>query len=142
MKFRRAHDRDEPDINLIPLIDVLLVIVIFLAASTSFTRLSSLQIALPSAQPVTPVDRSQDIVVSVTADGRFAIDGKLTAAGGPTALAESLRQAAAGRQEPGIVVNADAAATHQSVVQVMEAARLAQIGRLNFATQNNNAAVR
>jgi biopolymer transport protein ExbD len=141
MKFRRAHQRDEPDINLIPLIDVLLVILIFLAASTAFTKVSALQVVLPTAQQTTAVDRSQDIVVSVAADGRYAVDGKLQAAGGsPAQLAEALKQAAAGREAPAVVVNADAAASHQSVIQVMEAARLAQIGRLNFATQNTPAA--
>jgi len=126
-------DRDELDINLIPLIDVLLVILIFLAATTSFARRTELQVALPQASAGAPAEGPLDIAVS--RDGRYALDGNLLDAAGPAALAQALSRAARGREAPVLVINADAQAAHQSVVDVLEAARLAGISRVNFAAQ-------
>jgi biopolymer transport protein ExbD len=125
MNFRGSRgDRDELDINLIPLIDVLLVILIFLAATTSFARFTQLKVTLP-------------LEVAVSQDGRYALNGTLIDVSTPPEIAEALRQAAAGKPEPLVVINADAQATHQSVINIMEAARLAGIGRVNFAAQTS-----
>lgn len=134
MNFRGARgNHDELDINLIPLIDVLLVILIFLAATTSFTRFTQLRIMLPQASA--EQDTPPALEVAISQDGRYALDGTLIDAAAPAEIADLLRQAAAGKTEPLVLINADAQATHQSVINVMEAARLAGIGRVDFAAQ-------
>jgi len=137
MNFRRAYI-EEPELNLIPLIDVLLVVLIFLAVSTTYSRFAQLQIELPAADAERLQTRLQEIQVTVTTDGRFAIDKALVAATDPDSLAELLRAAAQGAAAPLIVINADAQAPHQAVITVMEAARLAGLTHLSFATQRRN----
>lgn len=135
MNFRsRRGDRDELDINLIPLIDVLLVILIFLAATTSFARYTQLQITLPEA--AIEQDTAPEITLDVSRDGRYALNGTVIDAANAGDIANMLALAAAGKESPMLLINADAQATHQSVVNVMEAARLAGISRVNFAAQN------
>ncbi|CAM4368552.1 MULTISPECIES: ExbD/TolR family protein [Bordetella] len=135
MNFRsRRGDRDELDINLIPLIDVLLVILIFLAATTSFARYTQLQITLPEA--AIEQDTAPEITLDVSRDGRYALNGTVIDAANASDIANMLALAAAGKESPMLLINADAQATHQAVVNVMEAARLAGISRVNFAAQN------
>jgi biopolymer transport protein ExbD len=135
MKFRRGFAED-PEINLIPLIDVLLVVLIFLAVSTTYSRFAQLQIELPSADPASTATRPQEISVGVSADGRFAIGKVIVPVTDTAALTELLRAAAEKRTDPVVVINADAQAPHQSVITVMEAARNAGLSRLSFATQH------
>lgn len=140
MNFRgsgggRWGERDELDINLIPLIDVLLVILIFLAATTSFTRFTQLQVTLPEAS--SEQDTPPALEVAVSQDGRYALNGTLIDVSTPPEIADALRQAAAGKPDALVIINADAQATHQSVINVMEAARMAGIGRVNFAAQTS-----
>jgi biopolymer transport protein ExbD len=134
MRFRRPID-EEPEINLIPLIDVLLIVLIFLAITTTYSRFSELKITLPSAEATQPQDRPRELVVAVTADGRYALERKLLPSTDVKSLADTLRAAADGREDAVIVINADAQAPHQAVISVMEAARLAGIVRITFATQ-------
>ncbi|MVW80063.1 ExbD/TolR family protein [Bordetella sp. 02P26C-1] len=135
MNFRhRRADREELEINLIPLIDVLLVILIFLAATTSFARYTQLEVTLPEA--AIERDTPPAITIDISRDGRYAINGTLIDAPSTADLADNLSMAAAGKDAPIILINADAQAAHQSVVNVMEAARLAGISRVNFAAQN------
>jgi biopolymer transport protein ExbD len=129
---RRAHD--EPEINLIPLIDVLLVILIFLAASTSFTRHRQLQVALPQAQAEAP-DASPFLELAISRDGLYALDGHYLDAADDAALADSLRQAAAGKPGIALRIDADGQTAHAAVVRALEAARLAHIGKVHFLTQ-------
>lgn len=138
MKFRRAYI-EEPEMNLIPLIDVMLVVLIFLAVSTTYSRFTQLQIELPSADAERTPTRLQEIQVAVTADGRFAIDKAVVPMTDAESMAELLRVAAQGSAAPLIVINADAQAPHQAVVTVMEAARLAGVTHLSFATQRRTA---
>jgi biopolymer transport protein ExbD len=133
MNFRRQQASDEPDINLIPLIDVLLVILIFLAATTSFVRLNQLKVTLPQASA--DAVQTKAVNIAVSQEGLYALDGQLLPAAEVSDIATALQAAIAGNQEPTLVINADAQATHESVVRVMEAARQAGIGRVNFATQ-------
>lgn len=134
MNFRSHRgERDEVDINFIPLIDVLLVILIFLAATTSFARYTQLEIALPEAN--SQQDSPSEIIIDVSRDGRFALNRTLINASSPADIAALLSVAATGKTEPTLLINADAQATHQSVVTVMEAARLAGVSRVNFAAQ-------
>jgi biopolymer transport protein ExbD len=132
MRFRRSYE-EEPEVNLIPLIDVLLIVLIFLAVSTTYSRFAELKIQLPSADATTPATPPNIINVAVTADGRYALDK--TVLPDSASLADALTRAAQGREDVLLVINADAQAPHQSVISVMEASRLAGIVRISFATQ-------
>jgi biopolymer transport protein ExbD len=139
MKFRSRIGTEEPEINLIPFIDVLLVILIFLMVTTTYSRFTELQISLPTADASRATDKPRQIMVGVTADGRYAINGQLVAYRDPTSLAADLKNAAGSEQSPVIIINADASATHQSVISVLEAARIAGYAQLTFATQSTGA---
>jgi biopolymer transport protein ExbD len=134
MRFRRPLD-EEPELNLIPLIDVMLIVLIFLAVTTSYARFAELRIELPTADATQANQRPNEILVGITADGRYAIDRQLLPYADPSVFAQQLSQAAKGKDNPVIVINADAQAPHQAVVSVMEAARLAGLPRISFATQ-------
>ncbi|WP_353152413.1 biopolymer transporter ExbD [Pollutimonas bauzanensis] len=134
MNFRRRQPDDEPEINLIPLIDVLLVILIFLAATTSFTRFSQLKVSLPQAQAGSADLDALNIAISQ--EGLYALNGQLLAGTSSQEIAQALSSAARNSNEAVLVINADAQTTHESVVRVMEAARLAGISRVNFATRS------
>jgi biopolymer transport protein ExbD len=135
MDLRRAGRRDEPEINFIPLIDVLLVILIFLMVTTTYQRVSELKITLPEADAEQAKQRPREVNVGIDAQGRYVIDRNVFNFTSVGALAEMLRKAAGDAKEPVIVINADANATHQSVIHVMEAARAAGIVSITFATQ-------
>ena len=135
MDFRRGSSREEPEINLIPMIDVLLVILIFLMVTTTFTRFAELKINLPTAEAVKPAERSDEVHVAIDAQGKYVVNRTPMQFHSPQAFAEELRRAAGGVAEPIVVINADANASHQSVINVMEAARLAGLNRITFATQ-------
>lgn len=134
MNFRNRRTEEAPEINLIPLIDVLLVILIFLAATTSFARYTQLEVTLPEA--AVELDTPPAITIDISRDGRYAINGTLIDAPDTAALADNLSLAVVGKASPLLLINADAQAAHQAVVNVMEAARLAGIARVNFAAQN------
>lgn len=135
MNFRRGVRREDPEINFIALIDLLLVVLIFLLVTTTYSKFSELQVNLPSASVEQAVERPVEIAVSVAADGRYLIDGAPATFRDPAGFAAQLSRAAAGRKEPTVVVYADAGASHQAVVNVLEAARLAGLGKVSFATQ-------
>jgi biopolymer transport protein ExbD len=134
MNFRKARP-EEPEINLIPFIDVLLVILIFLMLSTTYSKFTELQITLPAADAEKARDRPHEIIVAVAADGRYAVNRKPVDGRSVEALTAELTAAAAGAKEMVVIISADATAAHQSVVNVMEAARRAGLPRLTFATQ-------
>ena len=136
MNFRRGRFREEPEINFIPLIDVLLVVLIFLMASTTYSKFTELKISLPEADAEKQVQRPKEINVGVDATGRFALNKQVFTFTTVAALAQALHDAAGGAAEPVVIINADAAAKHQDVVHVMEAARLAQYANITFATQS------
>ncbi|RXZ45652.1 ExbD/TolR family protein [Crenobacter cavernae] len=135
MNFRRGRHREEPEINFIPLIDLLLVILIFLMVTTTYSRFAEIKVNLPSADAEAKDSQSSEIPVAIAEDGEMLVAGKKLAPGSSDALVAALKDAAAGKREPVVVVNADAQATHQSVVNVMEAARAAHLSQLIFATQ-------
>lgn len=139
MNFRRGLQKSEPEINLIPLIDVLLVILIFLMVTTTYNRFTALKISLPVADATKAVQLPSQIVVSVAADGTCAVDKRTLPAGDPATLRDALRQAVSARGQAGeppvVVISADAKASHQSVINVMEAARESGLARLTFATR-------
>ncbi|MGC2048680.1 MAG: biopolymer transporter ExbD [Gallionella sp.] len=136
MSFQRRRSRDEPEINLIPMIDVLLVILIFLMVTTSYAKYSELQINLPQASGETVAAQAKSINVAVDASEHYAINNLGVTYTGIESLVTSLKNAAGDQADPTIIINADAKAPHQSVINVMEAARRAGYGRITFTTQS------
>ncbi|MDS4013999.1 MAG: biopolymer transporter ExbD [Candidatus Accumulibacter sp.] len=135
MNFRRGRSGDEPEINLIPLIDVLLVIIIFLMLTTTYAKFSGLEINLPTAEASKQNEQPNEINVVVTAAGQVLVNKAPLAAATPPTISEALRRAAGEARDPVVVINADAKATHQSVVDIMQAAQSAGLVRISFATQ-------
>ena len=140
MNFQRGWRRDDPEINLIPLIDVLLVILIFLMLSTTYSRFTELQITLPTANADKLRDRPAEVIVSVAADGRYAVDGKPLDGRSVEELAAAMSRSAAGRADAVVIVSADAMAVQQSVINVLDAARRVGLSHLTFASQSGSAA--
>ena len=137
MNFRRSLRRDEPEINFIPLIDLLLVILIFLMVTTTYNRYRELAVDLPSAAGKASPEAPVQILVAVTADGQYRVDSETVGHADPDTLAGILTRAAGDRQNPIVVIHADASASHQSVVNVMESARIAGLARVSFATKTH-----
>jgi biopolymer transport protein ExbD len=140
MNFGRHRRAEEPEINLIAFIDVLLVILIFLMLSTTYSRFTELQLNLPAADAEAMRERPGEIVVAVASDGRVMLDRKPVDGRSVEALAAALRSAAGGRADTVLIISADALATHQSVVNVLDAARRAGLARLSFAAQSGQGA--
>jgi biopolymer transport protein ExbD len=138
MRFKPRAYREEPEINFIPLIDVLLVILIFLMVTTTYSRFAELQINLPTAESNKPPERLDQIDVSVDAKGNYAINKKVLGGANRDAIVQALKSAAGSTKDPVIVINADAEASHQSVIRVMEAAQVAGYGKITFTTQAAN----
>jgi len=134
MNFRNGS-REEPEINLIPFIDILLVVLIFLVLTTTYSKYTELQVNLPVANADQLSERPKEITVSVGQDGRYAIQGRVLEGGTVDTLTQALRDAAQGSADNVIVISADAAATHQAVVNVMDAARRSGLNQITFATQ-------
>ncbi|MCO5979199.1 ExbD/TolR family protein [Ideonella oryzae] len=134
MNFRGSSS-DEPEINLIPFIDVLLVILIFLMLSTTYAKFTELQVNLPSAAADPVKERPAQIIVAVAADGRYAVDGQPVDGRDVDALASSLQKAAGGQDHAFLIISADATAAHQSVINVLDAARRVGLNRITFAAQ-------
>ncbi|HKY01051.1 MAG TPA: biopolymer transporter ExbD [Burkholderiales bacterium] len=134
MNFRRNW-KEDPEINLIPFIDVLLVILIFLMVTTTYSKYAELQINLPTADAEAPTDRPNEINITVNAAGQYTIDRTPLSFTNVTAFADAMRRAGNGLKDPVVIINADAKATHQSVIQVMEAARQAGYTHVTFSTQ-------
>ena len=138
MNFQRGRGREEPEINLIPMIDVLLVIIIFLMLTTTYAKFSGLEINLPTADAAKQAEQPNEVSVAVTATGQVLVNKAPLAAGDVKSISEALRRAAGNNSDPIIVINADAKATHQSVVDIMQAAQSAGYPRISFATQSPN----
>ncbi len=139
MNLRGDRMREDPEINFIPLIDVLLVILIFLMVTTTYQRFAELQITLPEADANPSKERPREVNVGIDAQGRYVIDKTVFAWTNAAALAQELRRSAGDAKDPVIIISADASATHQSVVNVMEAARMAGLVHITFATQTTGA---
>ncbi|MEZ5649642.1 MAG: biopolymer transporter ExbD [Burkholderiaceae bacterium] len=139
MNFRPLRTPEEPEINFIPLIDLLLVILIFLMVTMTFSRYTQLKVDLPSASSTAVAEQARDIVVAVTADGQYRLADRPDEPLSQPALAAALRDEAATRKERMVVIYADAGATHQAVIGVLDAARRAGLERVTFAAQGEPA---
>jgi biopolymer transport protein ExbD len=135
VNFQRGKEKEPLEINLVPLIDVMMVILIFLMISTTYSKYTELQINLPSAQAERQLDRPNEITVLVNAQGQYVVNKSAVPFRSVEQLADEMRRAGAGLKEPVVVITADAAATHQSVIRVMEAARIAGLSQITFTTQ-------
>lgn len=139
MNFGKRRGREEPEINLIPFIDVLLVILIFLMVTTSYSKFTALQITLPTADAEKAQERPFEINVGISAEGRYAVNNSTISFHDVAGLAEDLKNAVnakgESKLEPVVIINADAAAAHQTVINVLEAARLAGYEKVTFTAQ-------
>ena len=135
MNFRRGRTREDPYVDLIPLIDILIVILIFLFLTTTYNRFAELQINLPEASADRATEKPAMLSVGVDSAGKYAVNGVPVAYGSAQGFASALREAAKGAKDPVVAISADAKATHQDVIQVMEAARLAGYNHISFTTQ-------
>jgi biopolymer transport protein ExbD len=138
MNFQRGRTREEPEINLIAMIDVLLVILIFMLVTTTYSKHAELQINLPQATGSQSAAAANQINVAIDATEHYAINNKPTKFDGVDKLSQALRKAAGTQTDPTIIINADAKAPHQSVINIMEAARIAGYGRITFTTQSQD----
>jgi len=136
MNFQRGRQKEDPEINLVPMIDVLLVILIFLMITTTYSKFGELEISLPQAAADKPPERPNVINVSVSATGSYTVNRTSVKSSSAEGLSEELRLAAGDQPDPVIIINADAAATHQSVITIMEAARMAGYNHITFTAKN------
>jgi biopolymer transport protein ExbD len=142
MNFR-PRAKDEPEINLIPFIDVLLVILIFLMLTTTYSKFTELQLTLPVADADQQRDHPKEVIVAVAADGRYAVNKAGVEGKSVDAVARALREAASAvGKDSVVIISADANSPHQSVVTVMEAARRVGLTQITFATQSSAGAAR
>ncbi len=135
MNFRKSN-RDEPEINLIPFIDVLLVVLIFLMLSTTYSKFTELQIKLPLADAEKQRDYPKEVIVAVSSDGRYMVNKTPVEGQSLQAIGEALTLGATAGKDSIIIISADASATHQAVITVMEAARRSGFSQITFATQS------
>ncbi|MBJ2159117.1 biopolymer transporter ExbD [Variovorax sp. IB41] len=135
MQFRHGA-RDEPEINLIPFIDVLLVVLIFLMLSTTYSKFTEMQLRLPTADVDAQRDYPKEVIVTVSADGRYTVNKAAVADRNVNTVAAALGAAATGGKDSVVIISADASSPHQAVVTVMEAARRAGLMQITFAAQS------
>ena len=136
MNFQRGREKEPLEINLVPLIDVMMVILIFLMITTTYSKYTELQINLPTADAEKQLERPGEIAVLVNAQGQYVINHNAVAFRSVEQLGDELRRAGSSLKDPMVVISADAAATHQSVVRVMEASRLAGLNQITFTTRS------
>tara|TARA_Y100001936_G_C16091153_1_gene686330 strand:+ start:767 stop:1183 length:417 start_codon:yes stop_codon:yes gene_type:complete len=135
MNFQRGRDKEEPEINLIPMIDVLLVILIFLMITTTYSKFSEMEITLPQATSEKPSNNTGVINISVSSVGDYVINRVPVKYNSIEGFSDELRAAAGMEKDPVIVINADANATHQSVISIMEAAHHVGYYHITFMTE-------
>jgi biopolymer transport protein ExbD len=135
MNFQRGRHREELEINLIPLIDVLLVILIFLMITTTYSKFSGLEINLPTADSPQNKEQPNEINVVVTAAGEVLVNKSPLGTRDIAAIAAAMKRVAGSEKEPVVIISADAKAAHQSVIDVMQAAQQAGLSHISFATQ-------
>ncbi len=136
MNFR-PRSQEAPEINLIPFIDVLLVVLIFLMLSTTYSKFTEMQLKLPVADTDAQRDYAKELVVAVSADGSYSVNRVPVAGRSLDNLAVALAEGSKAGKDTVVIISADASAKHQSVVTVMEAARRTGLNQITFATQSS-----
>ena len=135
MNFQRGKFRDEPEINLIPMIDVLLVILIFVMVTTTYSKFADLKINLPEAEAEQSKSQPNTLDVAVDADGNYVVNRKVVPFADILSFSQALKAAAGDRKDPLVVISADARATHQSVINILSAAQLAGLPHISFSAE-------
>lgn len=136
MNFR-PRKKEEPEINLIPFIDVLLVVLIFLMLTTTYSKFTEMQLRLPVADTDAQRDYPKEVVVAVSSEGRYTVNRSPVNGRSPEAVAAALTEAAQAGKDTIVIISADATASHQSVITVMEAAKRSGLSQITFATQSS-----
>jgi len=137
MNFHRGRAQEPPEINLIPMIDVLLVILIFLMITTTYSKYAGLEINLPTADSEQAAEQPNEISVVVGVQGDVTVNKSAVGARDVASITLALRRAAGAAKDPVLTISADAKATHQSVIDVMQAAQFAGLSHISFATQHS-----
>jgi biopolymer transport protein ExbD len=135
VNFQRGKEKEPLEINLVPLIDVMLVILIFLMITTTYSKYTELQINLPTADAEKQLERPAEVAVLVSAQGQYIVDRTPVPFTSVEQLSSELGRAAASRKDPVVVISADAQASHESVVRVMWAAQMAGLAQITFTTR-------
>lgn len=137
MNFRKGQNQEDPEINLIPFIDVLLVILIFLMVTTTYSKYTELQITLPTADAEKAMEKPFELAINIDAKGNYALNNSPIVFHDVDGLAQDMKAAvaAAGKKDPVVVINADQFAMHQAVINALQAARLAGYDKVTFAAQ-------
>jgi biopolymer transport protein ExbD len=133
MRFRPPHS-EEPELNLVPLIDVLLMTLIFLVVTTSFSKEAHLRITLPQAT-VQKTVKGTALRIAIDAQGRYYVNDRQLLKNTPEVVENAMLLAAGGKKDPVIIIHADGKTPHEAVVRVMDAARRLGYTHLTFATQ-------
>lgn len=136
MNFR-PRPKDEPEINLIPFIDVLLVVLIFLMLSTTYSKFTELQLKLPVADADAQRDHPKEVIVGISSDGRYTINRNPVTGRSVETVSAALTDAAKAGKDSVIIISADAASPHQAVITVLEAARRSGLNQITFAAQSS-----
>ena len=135
MKFKNhASDGADLELNLIPLIDILLVILIFLMVTTTYDRFANIEVTLPSANIESNNEEPQEVEVIISASGDIYVNRHRVEAD-VRLLSEAMSEASARLTEPVVMINADALSAHQHVIDVMQAAQIAGLSNIGFATK-------
>jgi len=135
MKFRR-RPRTDIAIELIPLVDVVLVLLLFFMVSTTFVRQSELKVELPEASPNPQQVDTTVVEIAISADGEYAVNGRLLVDNQLPTLMRALREAVGGDTSKHLVINADSDARHQAVVRAMDAAGQLGLIHLSITTRS------
>lgn len=135
MKFRRKP-RENVEIGLAPLIDVVFILLLFFVVTTTFTRETQLKIDLPEADSATPVQETQlkQLEVMIAADGSYALNGQNLVKSDLATLTSALQKESAGDSSLPVVISADARTPHQAVITAMDAAGKLGFSRLRITT--------
>lgn len=133
MNFRIARRSDDVEINFVPLIDVLIVLLIFLMVTTTFSHLGRLKVDLPQAAAQSEADDAGTIHLSISASGEYQVNDAPVASGDVASLADALRAARGDREDPRVILGADRRTPHERVIAALEAARGAGISQISFA---------
>ena len=130
----RPHRTDDVELNITPLIDVVFLLLIFFMVSTTFDRESEINITLPEASEEYTEVEIDKLEISIDAEGKIYVNEQVLLNTQPNTIREAIRDAAYDLDDPQVLISADAQATHQTVVRVMDAARQLDLVKITFAT--------
>lgn len=135
MNFRKKNVSDDPELNFIPLIDVLLVIIIFLAVSTTFEIFSELKVNLPVSEGTSEKSKNNPVVVTITEDGRYSVNNKILQVNSPKGLETALKnRTEKDEKTTTLIINADGRVDYQTIIHVMKVSQNSGFNKIKFST--------